>query len=179
MLWSILGWTLAALLLAVVLPLALPVDVTLTADSRAAPPLSGRVGLLGGLVPPIPFATGARTSARPKRKMRKARQRGGSGRTARHLPGLIVSLVRQIRLRRLSVHARIATPDPAATGQLFGLLTACAAPLSGFPQAEVTLIPDFASDRISGRAELALRATPLAFVPPLLRFAWAAWGPGR
>jgi hypothetical protein len=118
----------------------------------------------------------------PKRKKRtRATGKGGAGRMLRAGPGLIGGLIRQIRVERCRVECRFGLGDPADTGQAYGLLAPLVfAPPWGWDGAgAVVLTPDFERACLEGEAEVALAVVPARLLPPIVRFAWAAFGPGR
>ena len=177
----ILGWIVLAALLALLAVLAAPVEVSVTADSRATPRVSVRIGLLGGVLPA--FALTSPTGRKERKKEKRKRAKAGGGvdgkRVACNLPALFAGLLRQIEISRLVLRLRFGLGDPAETGALYGQAMALAAPLNARRGVAVDLAPDFGDKVLAGRGEIAFRATPLAFVPPILRFVWASFGPVR
>ena len=187
MVWAILGWMLLALAIALLAVVALPIELAVKADTGARPRLRTTLRLLGGLTPPIAFSSagarrsGARKPAKgPKRPKRRGRSKGGPpARMIRQAPRLVLDLLRRITLHRLALDLRLGFDDPATTGEVYGLLLACAGPLRGRPNVDIALAPSFEGAVFDSRAELALRVTPLALVPPALGFAWRSFGPVR
>ncbi len=190
MVWAVLLWILLALLAAVVALLCLPVKLRL--DARSEPVRAARLelGLLGGWVPWIALVDTARPRKRKakakkrKKKEKHKKKRAGKGGGAwlwRGLPGLLRGLLRPVRLERFELDCAFGLGDPAETGQLYGMLAPLYYGTAGVrgPRTRITLVPDFERARLEGRADVVLSVVPARWLPPLVRFGWAAWGPGK
>ena len=96
-------------------------------------------------------------------------------------PGLIGGVLRCIRVDRFRVDCTFGLGDPAETGQVFGVL----APFVygtrwAWGRADaVALTPVFDRACLEGEADVALAVTPMRLLGPVLRFAWATFGPGQ
>jgi hypothetical protein len=70
----------------------------------------------------------------------------------------IVDLLRRSRLEKLLLDAKIATPDPALTGALYGGISSISYPLRSFlPRSSINVYPDFETDSFKGKAEISLK----------------------
>jgi hypothetical protein len=170
---AVLLWALAAVLAVVLAVLVLPVRVRLLARTDPAPHAEARVALLGGLAPGFRLRRGA-AAGRPKRPRSGTIGPGRLGEMVR----LGADLLARVRLERVEATGRYGLDDPADTGQLAGLIEPL---VQSHPCRRIRLdiVPDFAGPRLSGRIEAVLSVRPVALAPPVLRFAWRAWGPGR
>jgi len=80
---------------------------------------------------------------------------------------------RHLYLDRLDLKARLATPDPALTGMLYGLLSAAGYALAPFVRTGTTRIePDFLEDWPSGKLEAVLRTRLIHLLVVGLRGWW-------
>jgi hypothetical protein len=136
------------------LALALAVDIgRRTIEVR----LFGRVlsrRPMGGDDPPRP----KRERARAARRVLPGVWLGRFDRAWRFYRGQLAYLARGTRLDRLDGSVRIATPDPALTGILYGAACAVVLPLAGrLPAASLDLEPDFLEEWPSGHGALELR----------------------
>ena len=192
MIWSLLvglGAVVLALLGAVVLALCLPWFVSLAA--RTAPAAGVRLELrpFGRRFPlrlrfrgPAWRAT-APEPARPAdirdgaRQARRRRWRTAGRRVAprllRNAPLLLRGLGSMFRVERLALSGRLGLPDPADTGQLFGVIL----PLSRICASErvaIEIEPVFDGPALEGEAEACLRVWPVRALPAAILFAWRA-----
>lgn len=175
---ALLGWILVAVAGLALLALSLPVRVRIAAET--GPPVRLRVHAapLGGLVPEFALpGGGAPGRGRPGRHHGRPRLR-----VIRGVPALIGEVLARIRLLSLSAEGTYGLGDPAATGEMAGML----APLvRGIPtrgragRIALDLSPDFERAGLVGSAEALISVTPMRLVPPLARFAWTAFGKGR
>lgn len=181
-LWCLLS-VLAALVVFAGVVIMSPVKLGFTVRTSPIWRLKIAARLLGGLTPPILIHDSARR--RPKKKPASKNKksvtvsREASTRISRAIAGaprLLTGLLRPIRLERLSIDADIGLGDPADTGQLFGILTGLSYSLPPSSPVSITMRPDFTSKHASGELTAALSFTPLAFIPPGIRFAWHVFG---
>ena len=118
--------------------------------------------LLGRFLPYPSLPLRTRVKRRPKTR-RKAAQEAVPKTRERNLRalvrllikpslGLLASLPRIIRLKRLRVHGRLGFADPAQTGRIYGYLQAVAAAHQGKTQINVS--PDFVRAGAFGRLDL-------------------------
>lgn len=70
---------------------------------------------------------------------------------------VVTRALRRVRVDLLDGHLRVATPDPALTGIVYGLLEAARSALPTARRERLTLEADFATDLPGGRATVALR----------------------
>ena len=144
------------------------------------------LGLLGGWVPGIAVVDTERPRKRKagrekEQKHKKRRRKGGGARFLQGLPGLVRGLLRPVRVERFILDCTFGLGDPADTGQLYGMLAPVQRGTAGLggPGTRITLVPDFERARLEGRADVVLSLVPVRWLPPVLRFAWGTWGPGR
>jgi hypothetical protein len=182
---------LAGIAAALVLLLAVPVDVGFEVHRRERTESRVRLGWLWGRVR-IPVPAGGRKARRKKPKRpRKPGRPSGARRalavlTSPRFPGRVLrlmrGLLRRIRFTTLELSARLGFDDPADTGRLWGLLGPVSALLTLPAPARVELVPAFdeALFHLDARGEArvvpgAVLLTVLAFVlaPATLRAAWA------
>ncbi len=181
---QIVVFILLALLLAISALAVLPVRFAMTGEIGAAARLRLTIGLLGGAIPALTLYDSAKpgkprekkTQKEPKR--RKGWRGKGSARMAGEVPALLRGLLRQIELEEFRLSGRFGTGDPADTGAVFGMVSPL---LYGLPtrRVSIALKPDFDEACLDGRLRAALRITPITLLPPILRFAWRAFGPVR
>ena len=97
-------------------------------------------------------------------------------------------LVRQFRTHDFSLYLRLGLDDPAATGQLWGLLGPVTGLLAGCRQGSVTLVPDFSGAVCLADGKGVIRFIPLRVIyilfgfllaPALWRALWAGFRPNR
>lgn len=184
-------WVVLVLVLGVLAVLALPVRLRLHAESAPARRLRLQLGLLGGLAPWIAMADSTRPrKARTGAAMTKVagskqkRRRFGRGRVARMLragPALIGGVLACVQVDRFRVDCTFGLNDPADTGQVFGVLApfVYGARWGRGAAPSVRLTPVFDRACLEGEADVALAVRPIRLLGPMLRFAWASFGPGR
>ena len=180
MLAAIVIWAIMALVALLVLVLVTPVRVQ--AQLRSAPHWHYRMDawLLGGLSPRLPLVDSRRPRKPklPKPKPKTARRAAPDG-MAKALPRLIKELLQVVHLEELRLDAGFGLPDPAETGQLYG----CLAPLQYaglLPEhVSVALQPDFTGPSFDCALDGSARFTAAALLPPMARFGWRVFGPGR
>lgn len=183
---------LAGLAAALVLLLAVPVDVGFEVHRRERTESRVRLGWLWGRVRvPVP-AGGRKERKKPRRRRERKPGRPSSARRviamvrSPHFPRRVLrlarDLVRRVRFTTLECSARLGLDDPADTGRLWGVLGPASALLAAGP-GRVELAPEFggALFHLDARGEArivpgALLLTLLAFLvaPATLRAAWAA-----
>lgn len=182
-------WLLLGLLAVILVVLATPVLIRIDGRAGPAPSLRIVLRLLGGLTPPMVLADSARAGrAKPRKAVRtekperkvpgKPRKRFDS-RVIGAVPRLIGNVLGKVHFDELNLDAEFGLGDPAATGEAFGMMTPL---LYGLPPSErvsLAVRPDFERTVLSGRIGALIRVTPLAFVPPAIRFGWVAFGPAR
>lgn len=180
---SVIAWALALTGLAGFALFALPVKVRVLAQSSPVYRLLVRIRPLGGVSPGLTVVDSSKPRTKPRRtditSKRDARiglKRAGSLASAGSK--FVTSAVQKFRVERVSVDADLGLADPAATGQVYGML--CAARYAPYwpRDAEISVRPDFSGTRAEGCADVRIRVTPLALVPSALVFAWRAFGPG-
>lgn len=166
-------WALAGLLGLVLLALATPLHLALSA--RTGGRIVLRLRLFGGLTPWVVLADSAwpqGDAPEPAPAGPGWRAPSGAGlRLMRELPGFLLAALRRIRILRLTVDADLGLGDPAETGRLFGTLMPLQHALR-LPGTRIALRPDFARLRCDGVAEAVLRLIPLALIPPALALGW-------
>lgn len=181
---SILLWVMVVFGLALVGMLVLP--VRFRAHLRSAPALAYRleVRALAGLAPTVVLVDSARPSRR-RQRVNAPRKRGRTKGPATRprvwtsVPRLIRGLIGAICLEYLNIEAEIGLPDPADTGRVYGYLVPLEYGACGAPRCSVSVRPHFAGPLFAGEADAAARVAAISLVPPILRFIWEAFGPGK
>jgi len=169
-----------ALLLAVlVLPLATPARLRLSAGSDPAR-LRVTLRLLGGHAPAIRVID----TAHPRRKTGPAAAtrrravdpaaRRGTGRRfpPRALLSFLRDLLLRITVRRIDGVLVCGTGDPAETGQIYGALV----PLMVLSNGRFQMHPEFDRPVLAARLDLEISAIPVALLPACLRLVRARRG---
>ena len=185
LLFAIIFWALCAVLVFLVVLLITPMRFRLHLANT--PQLAYRldVRVAGGLAPSITLVQGPhrkqKSARRAKKKSPKKHGKSrvspfrGSARSA--LPRLIADIFDHIHLSELVVDADFGLNDPADTGQLSGLLM----PLQyAHPQphkVSLNLRPDFTQSGLRGTLTAGIQVTLAAFLIPIMRFGWHAFGP--
>ena len=180
-LWAILG-IIAVLVFLVVVLVATPVHLRLFAEAGERLNFRTEVMAFWGLGPKLTFRSGQGVGERevaapprrpkkrgkPRRKRGQAIEPGQAFRLLTSLPDAVMAGLGRIHFDRVSLQAVFGFDDPAETGEFFGRLTPF---VYGLPQdrCEVCLRPDFDGARFEGRADVALHATPLMLVWPIIR----------
>ncbi len=183
---TVLMAVLAAIVIIVVAALALPVRLSLLAQSDP----HGRVRIwarpFGGLSPHFPVVdTDRRDEKRAEKKRKKTagkrRKKGDKQagvRLAKNLPRLIKDLLRRVRVVRLDVDGVVGLGDPADTGALYGRLMPLIYGVPWPDDVHINVRPEFGDATLSGAVDAAADVTPAALVPPAVSFAWSTFGPG-
>lgn len=195
---SVLLWLIGVVLALVLLAVATPIHLALSAELGPAPRLCLRLRLFGGATPqfrivdtsrspsaPVPEAA-ASTRAPARRGRRRQRRKAGrwrlpegaAGRLLRALPDFLRREIRRIHIDRLSLDGDIGLGDPADTGRLFGYIMPLCHALH-LPRTRIDLRPDFSRSRLDGRADAALHFTPLSLMVPVLQLGWRVLAVGR
>lgn len=173
------GTALALLLIALATPVRL--GLTLCAGPTRRVVVSAR--LFGGLTPALPLYDSARPPKKKRRnKAPERRKRSGSagGRRLFSAAGRLVGEALGVfRLTRLTIDADVGLSDPAETGALYGRIASVTYALPQRAAFRIDIRPDFERERLEGAATAEISFTPLAFLPPILRFVWRAYGPER
>jgi hypothetical protein len=185
----------AGLTAALVLLLAVPVDMGFEVHRRERTESRVRLGWLWGRVRvPVPVGgKGKKAGRKPKRRRVRRPGRPSSRRRALamvrspHFPRRVLrfvrNLLRRVRFTTLECSARLGLDDPADTGRLWGVLGPVSALLALPASARIELAPEFggALFHLDARGEArvvpaAVLGTVLAFLvaPATLRAAWAA-----
>jgi hypothetical protein len=100
-------------------------------------------------------------------------------RLARAVPRLLGDLLGHLRVDRIDAVCEFGFDDPCDTGVVFGLLSPLAHIVPSVSPAHVELRPVFEVACLSGDIDATVRVTPVRLIPPAVRFAWRALGPGR
>ena len=118
--------------------------------------------LLGQFLPYpyLPLRTQAKRRQRARRRAKREAAPKASERNLRALVrllikpslGLLASLPRIIRLKRLRIRGRLGLADPAQTGRVYGYLQAVAAAHQG--KVQINVSPDFVHTGAFGRLDL-------------------------
>ena len=112
---------------------------------------------LGEERPSSPKRTEPDTAPAPRRRRSRGGVGGGVGDLRFYLRQLRFAIAR-IRLDRLDLDLRVATPDPAVTGVLYGAACGAVYPLLAiWPRATLAVSPDFVGSVPAGRVALAVR----------------------
>ena len=195
---AVVAVTLATLLALFVGVLAVPLLLAVDAERAETLEARWRVRWLFGLVDvgasqrrPIPVGPKRPSTAKPPHRASRARRRGsriglavlGTRGLLRRILRLAVTLLRQMRLIRLHVHAAVGFDNPADTGFFYGAIS----PLLAVADArglDVHCRPMFPDAGVKWVLRATLRVRPLAvggsvvtflLSPPVLRAGLAAW----
>jgi hypothetical protein len=179
---GILAASLAVMLAAFLLVLALPVELSVRVRREAGKgALQGQLRALGGLVR-LPLSRTHR-QRRPRRQQRQHRQRrhGRSRPRAvlreRDLFARFVRLLRRllhrIRFEHLELQARVGLGDPADTGRAWAVLGPAGVLLAALPRARIRIDPDFTAEVFELDGSGRVRVVPLVLIAELLAFALA------
>lgn len=189
---AVLFWLLAGLLLLVLLVLALPVRLVLAARSAPYPHARLTARPLAGLSPPLPLfdsnwlkgedeeEEGEPAPKETNEDEKKKRRGSGASRMLRVIkagPRFLHGVFTALRFEHLAGEAEFGLPDPADTGQLYGLMTPLlyTSPLGR--HSALAIRPRFEGAALGGWLEAHVRLTPLALAPPAAGFAWRVFGP--
>lgn len=180
MVWQVLLWLGASLLVGIFLVVILPIRVLCTWQSDPAKRAVVLLRPFGGVFPAVRVYDSARKRAdkperrasKPKNKRRGPRLRGIA---VTDVTELLDRLLHAFQIEELRGNAEFGTGDPAETGQLFGQLT----PLVYSTGSRFQLRPNFAETCLRGNALLQFRFTLWGLVWPLVWFGWRVMGPVR
>ncbi len=180
-------WALLALVLAMVAVLAAvavtPVRLRCVVSGEPRWRAIVVARLLAGLTPPIRVFDSARCRKKRARERAAPKPRAPGFRNASNIvhaaPALLADLIGRVHVRRLAIDADVGLGDPADTGQLFGMFQAARYAIPAPGGVSVQLRPDFERVRLAGRLSAEASFIPAAFIGPLIRFAWRAFGPRR
>jgi len=86
---------------------------------------------------------------------------------------LIYRVIRALRIDCIKINAVIATPDPYWTSVIYGYAEAVGWGLRMIPRVEITLNPDFKTDRPRGDIQLAVTYRMYRMTWAVVRFLWA------
>lgn len=175
-------WALACLLLLLVVFLAIPVELKFDLR-RWEGERKSHVTLvwLFGTVR-LPLGTKARPKPeqpRKEEKVKEGRRRAGPSRMLSMLqtegfPGRVLQLardlLRRIRIRDLSLDARLGLDDPADTGRLWGVVGPLAVMLPSSRAMQVSIQPDFAAEVFEYQGQGHISIIPIQVLALLLAF---------
>jgi hypothetical protein len=183
---AVLIGALVLVLALLVLVLATPVKLQLAFQARPHRRATVSARLLGGLTPAMGiYDSEERKPARPpseRKRRKKTKSVMALSRIRRMVaagPGLLAGLRRPIHVETMTLDAEFGLGDPAETGQLFGMLTPLIYAMPQSPAVSLAVRPNFNERCLRGAADADIRFIPFRFVPPVLRFAWRAYGPQR
>ena len=159
-----------------------PVRLRLHGQSTPRPSYRIYASVFGGMLPFMsvfdsenkPSPKKATKKASKRKKEKKQRRFFKVGRVVPAVPDLIAGILHTIHFEHLFFDGEFGLPDPADTGQLYGHLTPLLFGASWSPAISISLRPDFNRTHLSGKLDTALRITPAALLPPVVRFAWRA-----
>ncbi len=182
-LWAIFGLLFLAMFVALAI-ICTPVQFSASFNTEKKPILNFKTAIFGGLCP-VFSTTGARkTNAVVKKKEKTERApKKTQGKhvfyygppMARAIPRLVSRLAAQVKFDVVSANIAFGLPDPADTGVVYGALQPVALLASAAKPCHVIIQPDFSGASFGGHGILIARFTPIALVPPVLRFGWAAF----
>lgn len=200
MVWGVV-WILLALLAAILLVLATPLRLEVALRRERDVHFRLAVQLLGGMTPMIrvvdtslsadtvaksdevdtaqpamdvPEASKPLKSEAPKTRRNRRRR---FLRALDAAPALAHDLLAPLDIEHIKLDADFGLGDPAETGQIYGLLCPLLFALRLPEGSVIRLRPDFSRARFDGVVEACVRFTPLAFIPPLIVFAWRIFAP--
>lgn len=192
--WIVL-WAVLIALAALALLLALPVRLTIHAQSGAPSQLVARVNVLGGAVPAITLVDRdpktvsearkrKKTEKKAKKKAEKQRKKQ-AGETShgppvrawlRGLPRLLCDLLGEVHFERLQAQLIFGFEDPSDTGVLFGYLAPWMYGLAPATGINLQAQPDFAQARLEGVLDATIKVTPGKLIKPIMVYVWSAFG---
>lgn len=176
-------WALAGLLLLLVVLLAIPIELKFDlrhweGERKSSVALVWLFGVVR-----LPLDSKSRPKPEQHRKVEKAkegRKRAGSGRVLSMLqtegfPGRVLQLardlLRRIRIRDLSLDARLGLDDPADTGRLWDVVGPLAAILPSSRVMQISIQPDFAAEVFECQGRGHVSVIPIQVLVLLLAFA--------
>jgi len=182
MVWQVLLWLGASLLVGIFLVVILPIRVLCTWQSDPAKRAIVFLRPFGGVFPAVRVYDSARKgAAKPEKPARKPGNKSGGRRghlrriAVADVTALLDRLIHAFQLEKLHGVAEFGTGDPAETGQLYGQLT----PLIYSTGSRLQLRPNFSETCLRGDALLQFRFTLLGLIWPLAWFGWRVMGPVR
>ena len=178
--WAI--YVFASLLVLPVLALCIPLDITISFDTRQKPKFSTRLRWLFGLV--TSELAGKEKPAdhkpRPERKKLEFSTMLDILRTkglARQFLRLIKRIFRRIKIRELAADLKIGLENPADLGLLFAFLAPLNLLIQYFSPHQIVLQPNFTEEVfLQGHAHATARLQPILLVPLLAGFAFSRPG---
>jgi len=181
-LWVII--TLTSLVGLIILLLCVPLDTTLSLDSKTRPRLKLRMVWLFGLISKEPGQKKRPEKEKARVKKKPEKKRGLDLKTTlrllqtrgllRQFLILIRDLFTQLRLREVVVNLRLGLGNPADTGLLFAVIGS-ATPLLNLPSRyQLNVIPSFHDEAVlEGYLHGVLRLRPIGLVGALIRFVFS------
>ena len=166
-------WTLLGLVALATGLLAVPVEVVASLDVSARRPVTLRIKWLFGLVR-ARREVGARKPASPGTSNERRRGRGRRRpdlTVIQHGIRLIGEILGQVNVRRARLDLSVGVDDPAATGEIVGVLAPVVAMANALPRTRVAIRPSFTGPTLEGGGEGEFRVVPIRLVPALLGFA--------
>ena len=173
---------LTAMLVLLIAILITPTKLHLAFRSQPRRQIDVTVRPLGGLFPSLPIRSKKPEDQKEAPAEDAEEIRSGWISMRRMIgasPDLLIGLLRAIHVEQLIIDADIGFKDPADTGQVYGALTPLIWAIPPTSRFSVNVRPDFDQSTFSGRLDTTLSFVPVAFVPPIARFGWHAFGPWR
>jgi hypothetical protein len=165
----------------IILALSLPVEATFNLDTADSPKFRLRLNLLFGLFsrelgrgkkkPKEKAAPGKPKKPKKKKKrdfgmMLRILQAKG---LFRQIKALIKGILRQFRIRELTVDIKLAPDDPASAGMIYALAGAVPSSLNLPRRYRISITPSF-SEETEGYFHSTISLQPIKLAGPVLRF---------
>lgn len=183
--WSILLYSLAALLAAGLAALILYVEVAIKASAIPTRQLTVSLRFFNGAAPPVQVIGDKTQTARRNepsvlavKKGRPSRRRAADlQRAILAAPKLVADILQTITVEEAIANVEFGLEDPADTGMLLGWLNAARYAAGSRSTARLDIRPVFDGAHLQGSLFATLRLRPIALLAPMVRFAWRVFGP--
>jgi len=177
MILSFLLWGIVVILAAIGIVICTPVKIRAGFDTEHKPPVRFNMTVLGGL---LTISTSS-TKAKKDKKLRKPAKSSKLNikkylpSMLQALPNLIRRLLACIKIESLRGNMKFGFPDPADTGQIYGITYPLIYRLNSQAKNEVIISPNYERACISGAGSFTARFLPITLLLPMLNFGWTAF----
>lgn len=177
MILSILVGAIAVILAAIGVVICTPVKIRAGFDTEHKPPVQFNIAVLGGLLTIPTSSTRAKKdkSSEEPTKSSKLNIRRYLPHILQALPDFLGRVLARVKIESLMGNVKFGFPDPADTGQVYGITYPLIYRLNNAAKNNVILFPDYERACISGVASLTVRFLPVTLFPPMLNFGWTAF----
>lgn len=183
---TIVLWGMLGLFLLILLLLATPLRITSRLQSGSERTIVITVRAFGGLSPQlVVFDSANKKQKSPTERKNKPSPRikgwsleiGKLRRIVRTTPNFLVSLIRTLRIEKLSVDAEFGLGDPADTGEAYGMLAPFIFNIPDNKKYRIKLFPNFDQKGVWGDALIAIRVTPFVVIIQIAEAMWRILAP--